>query len=82
MDKEELKKVFHLLFNKINNICLATGANSELVKQEELDKLSGEELKQRALLFAVVLSKIEENARSLNKELEGFYEVLIRKRNS
>jgi hypothetical protein len=82
MDKEEFKKIFHLLFNKINNICLAAGANKELLKQEELDKISSEELRQRVSLLAGALSKIEDNARSLNKALEGLYELLVKKKKS
>jgi hypothetical protein len=82
MDKEELKKIFHLLFNKINNICIAAASNKELFKKESLGKISTEELKQRADIVPGVLNKIEENARLLNTELEGLYESLIGKSES
>lgn len=82
MDKEELKKVFHILFNKINNICIAAASNKELFSKEDLGKISTEELKQRADNIPVVLNKIEENARLLNTELEGLYESLIGKLDS
>lgn len=80
MDKEELKKVFHLLFNKINNICIATASNKELLKQEDIVKISHEELRRRASFVFEVFSKVEGNARFLEKELEGLYESLVEKK--
>lgn len=82
MDKEELKKVFHLMFNKINNICIIAASNTETLKQEGLDRALNEESRKRAYSQVEALSRIEENARSLNSTLEGLYKLLTAENNS
>lgn len=76
MDKEKIKQIFHPLFNKISNICIAAGSNRELLKEAELKEISSEELNSRVSHLVEVLAKIEENANSLNKALEELYMIL------
>jgi peptidoglycan hydrolase CwlO-like protein len=70
---ETSKQLFHSLFNKINNICVAAGANKKILQEENLEKLSLEELKARIKELIGVLGRIDENARSLDKSLKELY---------
>jgi len=82
MNKEKLKQIFHPLFNKISNICIAASSNRALLKEEELEKISSAELKERLSHLTQVLTRIEDNANALNKTLEEFYESLIERNDS
>lgn len=77
MEKHKLKEVFHSLFNKINNIFTAVGSN-KMILEEDLNKLSSEELKQRISDLADALRMIEKNILILNKSLQEVYESLKR----
>ena len=78
MDKDKLKKLFHSLFNEINNICVAAGLNKRILEEENLDTLSQEELKAKTSQLVEALGRIDENARTLNKSLQEFYESLAK----
>lgn len=78
MEKEKLKKLFHSFFNALNNICVAAGLNKRVLEEENFDTLSKEELKTRTSQLAEALGRIEENARTLNKNLQEFYETLLK----
>ncbi|MFH1622329.1 MAG: hypothetical protein ABIA97_04320 [Candidatus Omnitrophota bacterium] len=75
MEISKLKEVFHTFFNKINNIFTAVGAN-KMVLEEDLDKLSPEELKQRIADLGDALKIIEKNVMILYDSLRQIYEVL------
>lgn len=81
MNRDKLKSLFHSLFNKINNICVAAGSNKKILQEEDLDKLSPLELKKRILMLIEVLDRIEENARSMDKTLREPYDSLINQTN-
>jgi hypothetical protein len=80
MNKDQLKEIFHLLFNKINNIFTAVGSN-KIILEEKLDKLSVEELKERIRDLLEALIMIEKNALVLNSKLQDFYETLTKETN-
>jgi hypothetical protein len=73
MDEERLRKVFHSVFNKINNITIACAANRKILQGEDLGKLSAEELRRRIHDLLDVLTRIEENASILSSDLQDFY---------
>lgn len=72
----KIRETFHSFFNKINNICIASGLNKRILQEDGLEKLSKEELKKKASQLVEALSRIEENARSLDKEIREFYETV------
>jgi len=78
MDKDKLKKIFHSLFNKINNICIAAGSGKKILEEEGLNKLSDEEVKASISHLVKALRRIEENARNMDKNLQEFYESLVK----
>lgn len=75
METSKLKEVFHAFFNKINNIFTAVGAN-KLTPEEDLNKFSPEELKQRIVDLDEALKIIEKNVMILYDSLRQIYEVL------
>ncbi len=81
MEKEELKSTFHSLFNKINNIFTAVGSNKEILN-ENLDKLTTKELKDRIAELSHALAMIEKNITALNKILQDTYESLAKELHS
>lgn len=76
MKKDEIKEVFHSLFNKINNICIIAASNVKDFQQKNLDKASREELQADVSQLVDAFAKTEENARKLNSALEELYRVL------
>jgi len=76
MEKDKLKKHFHFLLNKINNICIAASSNKRIIQESNPDALSTEELKATVDRLVEVLSRIEENARALNDSLQELYKSL------
>lgn len=73
MDKDKAKEVFHGLFNKINNICVAISAAKDTIKHPDAGQTCSEALS-ADLLNA--LHKIEENIRALNVSLEEVYKTI------
>ncbi len=76
MKEEEIKEIFHALFNKINNICVAAAVNKKILEEEKLDEIHIENLKESFKNLIHVLSRIEDNARNLDKALQAFYETI------
>jgi len=81
MSETKIREIFHSVFNKLNNICVVSGLNKKIL-EEDLNKLSLEELKKRIPQLIDALNRIEDNARSLDKILKEFYESSIKKTNS
>ncbi len=75
MEIVKLREVFHSLFNKINNIFTAVGAN-KMFADENLDKFSPDELKLRITDLNEALRMIEKNILILNDGLKSVYEEL------
>ncbi len=73
--EDNLKEIFHALFNKINNICLAAGSNKKIL-EEDINKLSDAEAKERISYLIQVFGRIEDNIRSLDENLRQLYESL------
>ena len=60
MDIKQTRDIFHALFNKVNNIFTAVGAN-KMFLEEDVTKLSPEELKIRITDLGDALKMIEKN---------------------
>jgi len=75
MEIVKLREVFHSLFNKINNIFTAVGAN-KMIADENIDELSPDELKSRITDLNEALRMIEKNILILNDGLKSVYEEL------
>ena len=73
MDIKETRDVFHALFNKVNNIFTAVGAN-KMFLEEDVTKLSPEELKVRITDLGDALKMIEKNILIINDELRKVYD--------
>ena len=78
MEKEELRKSFHALFNKINNIFTAAGSNKMFLEDGNLDKVPLPELKIRIQDASEALAMIEKNATLLNNSLQEIYKTLLK----
>jgi CTP-dependent riboflavin kinase len=75
MEESKLKEVFHFLFNKANNIFTAVGS-TKLILEEDLDKLSSDDLKKRIAELFEVINMTEKNISILNKSLQEIYDTL------
>lgn len=75
MDNSKFREAFHALFNKINNIFTAVGSN-KMFFDEDLDKLSPEDLKVRIADLVEALKMIEKNILILNDGLQEAYREL------
>ncbi|OGX15057.1 MAG: hypothetical protein A2166_06470 [Omnitrophica WOR_2 bacterium RBG_13_41_10] len=76
MDKDKIKTLFHSLFNKVGTIAVGVASTENLLRKEELNTISPEELKKRIFHLLKVLNKVEENSIALNKTLEELYREL------
>jgi hypothetical protein len=79
MELDKIREVFHALFNKINNIFTAVGAN-KMIFDENLDRLSPQELKARIKDMCEALKVIEKNILILNDGVQEVYEGLKREK--
>lgn len=79
MENSKLREGFHTLFNKINNIFTAVGSNKSIF-EEDLDKLSAQDLKSRIADMTEALKVIEKNILILNDNLQNIYNELKRER--
>lgn len=73
MDIKQTRGIFHALFNKVNNIFTAVGAN-KMILEEDITKLSSEELKLRIIDLGDALKMIEKNILVINDELRKVYD--------
>ena len=73
MDIKQTRDIFHALFNKVNNIFTAVGAN-KMFLEEDVTKLSPEELKIRITDLGDALKMIEKNILIINDGLRKVYD--------
>ncbi|MFC1709055.1 hypothetical protein ACFL2J_03215 [Candidatus Omnitrophota bacterium] len=79
METKKLREGFHTLFNKINNIFTAVGSNKAIF-EEDLNKLSPQELKTRIADLSEALKVIEKNILILNDGAQEIYNELKREK--
>lgn len=82
MEKEELRKSFHALFNKINNIFTAASSNKMFLEDGKLDNVPIDDLKVRIQDATEALAMIEKNATLLNNSLQEIYKTLLKEADS
>lgn len=73
MEIKRTREIFHSLFNKINNIFTAVGAN-KIILEEDISKLSAEELKSRLIDLIDAMKMIDRNILVLNDSLKEVYD--------
>ena len=79
MDNSKFREAFHALFNKINNIFTAVGAN-KMFFEEDLNRLSPKDMQARIADMVEALKMIEKNILILNNGLQEVYEELKREK--